>query len=297
MSNANEVSKQDGIEESKQSEPYDGFVCLKDEGKVPSILIVARSSNGTPKSWGVPSAYLAGEQEIWLAAYRAHTGDMRGDDEVQLLWARHVKTRFVPQSIPPTDAQIVESLPPQHRKNPDGEGAVQYIKNNRYFLKRAFHFTGYINDFLRAAPQSPTILSIGLDGFTCSAERLQQWLPTVPAFQLAILTRDEWLDVGQVESGGWWIVILTSEEINDALSNAPGARAEVLQLMEYWRELQHAKDMIRRSMRNRIGRAGRRADEDEDGMNEDGAGNSDSSSSENEDDVGLEGGNIDPRLL
>ncbi|KAH7088537.1 hypothetical protein FB567DRAFT_341405 [Paraphoma chrysanthemicola] len=226
----------------------DNFVVLKSNTREKlHILAVARSSYKTPSTWGKPSIFLEQKRSKWLSVYRTHTGDNVTENQMQTLWANHMKTRYVPHCSPFT----VEELRSFLLRRSDASEITRDVKRRS---RRAVRFSIVIRDFLFAASVNPAILSIGLDGFTCNAELLQQWLPTVPPFRYVIITMQEVMGIGQVEVDEYWIVVLDSGELEDAISGDPNARPELQELLERWKDLQNTKNGIARNFSNRIGR-------------------------------------------
>jgi hypothetical protein len=233
--------------------PMCGFTSIR-ESKTPSILIVTRSSSYSPKTWGVPSLFLKQKLSEWLAAYQIVSGDTRTEDEVQAIHQNQTRTRFIPISSKLTDKGLLH-----HSLTSSADTA--FMHKLRAQGKRALYFSTMIHDFLCRAREAPTIISMGLDAFTCNVELLQQWLPDQPPFQFVIMTPKECDGLGQVEADEFYVAIFESTAIQEALSGRAGADPRIVRLLERWDDLHSLKQNLH--LRNRLGRYYPSVDNDE----------------------------------
>ena len=97
-----------------------------------------------------------------------------------------------------------------------------------------------------AAGITPTLLSVGLDGWACDERRLLPWLQT-SSLTFDLVIRMNGLDFGmrdtyvqQIGSVYWASYHL--DEIKEALESGPGSDPKTDELIACWKTLQSGKD-------------------------------------------------------
>jgi hypothetical protein len=226
----------------------------------PGILIIARSSDKSPRAWGeTPFDFLlAHKKASWYAAYQQVTGDTRSIACTQLLYGFATRTKFVP-ILDPVSKEFIAGLIPSF----DDTNRKQLDRFTRMHtsLSIAHQFTSHVSGFLQGAGPSPVVISIGVDGFTCNADRFKEFLDRMPRFRLVILHHTQLEGLGQVETDvetiegakTFFVSVFDTSDMKDALYGSTDVPGEVMALLAAWNQLQDTKDNIGGLARGRNG--------------------------------------------
>lgn len=198
------------------------------------VVIVGRSSAFPPKAWAMGTSSHHEGLPIWgdcvLRHFAAYTGAKFSNAVLHA--SSHTRTRFMPApTVDNSTAQATEDL--------------------RWHVRRAFFFTKSILHDIKnanAAGITPTLLSVGLDGFTCNTRALQTWLHEQGTITFDIVFRLKALDYGMtrddvVEHGSVYWASCSSDALRSALNGgiSDSTLARILASMD---KLQGIKDAL-----------------------------------------------------
>lgn len=217
------------------------FPSNSDKNERPSVIMIARTSgNYVPKSWSGGFSTLAEGLQSWGAAHLANYRRLFSDERSAVLHVGvNVKTAYLPTSIS-VNAHLT----------PDMDAST------KSGWRRAHKFTDHIAEDLQAAPNRPTIINIGSDGFSCNTGLLQPFLERVVSLDMVIRHNfisyrngnGPSLDPTLLSVDGlcWWKAY-RSEDILQRLKGSLPSRGlrEIDELIAWWDEQQHRKDLRR----------------------------------------------------
>ncbi|KAH7075822.1 hypothetical protein BKA63DRAFT_413147 [Paraphoma chrysanthemicola] len=214
-----------------------------DETEVPSIIIVARSSSTAPDGWKAGMGTFDDGLPVWgrkiLEHYVAYSRTTAVGKAI-LHAAANAKTRHIPAAD-------------------EKDSHLELSETLRWEKHVAWKFTQAITDDIIAANEAgvePILLSVGIDGFTCSTKMLEPWLSRGHVrFRLAL--RLTTLDYGITDShidlhhkvywGNYDVnVILKHLQDNSAADD------KTHELIQAWKLLQYAKDNCAKAGRNTV---------------------------------------------
>jgi hypothetical protein len=207
-------------------------------GQDASVIIVGRNSGGsTPTGWFAGKETLEEGIPIWA---QPHLDDYRRlfDDQrrAKVVAGVRVRSAFVPS--PPAAGFVLPT---------DSDG----LKGDK---RRAIKFTETVEGSVKRASDTPTIVSIGADGFACASSLIKDFLERNKPFRLVcrfhiIKTPNTTNSLSLTEAlltkkgDGWWRVY----ESKDILQRLRGAsnfadKIAVDELVAWWNRLQVGKD-------------------------------------------------------
>jgi hypothetical protein len=203
------------------------------EDGMPSIMIVARSSNKAPKQWYQGEEKLVDGLPSWIEPQLADYRRIFNDKRPAVLNAGHLmKTMVYPA--------------PKTREEAENPGNPQYVRDH----KRISHeFTRNITDDLEATKENdPVVISIGADGWGCKLTLIKAYLERIPPFRLIIrfpfiedhdiLLSEEYLTK---DRDVWWGEY-KSDAILRRLTVGSSDGVAVDELVSYWAHIQTRKD-------------------------------------------------------
>ncbi|PVH95816.1 hypothetical protein DM02DRAFT_659792 [Periconia macrospinosa] len=154
----------------------------EDSGLASTTIIVARSSNTKPKSWGINTSTEAALKlfgSTALSSYKTVFPHSTASEDTSVILARaELPSKYTPF----VDEEVPRSLPDKD---------VQQLQRSR-------RFTQLLQKHLQASASRPTIISVGLNGWTCCIHKMLQFLqlPTTPPFTFVLAVKESQLRYG-----------------------------------------------------------------------------------------------------
>ena len=200
----------------------------------PDVIVIGRASASPPKSWAMGTANIKQGLPTWGDQIVRHLAVWRGakPSAVVLHASPFVRTRYMP--APSYDSSTAEEK-----------------EDLRWHVRRAFYFTkAILADIKKAniAGITPTLLSVGLDGFTCNRKALSAWLEVNEDIDFEVVFRFRSLNYGMqeehvdVHANVYWAAF-SSDALRKAL-NGDQSDQRLVQVLESMDKLQGIKDAM-----------------------------------------------------
>lgn len=198
-------------------------------GIAPSVIVVARASALAPKGWAAGTSSIEEGLPIWADQILRHYAAMCGEkfSSAVLHASAFVRTRYMPAPAQDNStAEVNEDL--------------------RWHVRRAHFFTQAILADIKAANAIgvvPTILSVGLDAFTCNTKAIRAWLRENQGIDFTLVLRLNNLDYGitdeylTLHSNVHW-----GSYRSDSIRTGDVSDKSLMELMGAWDKLQGIKD-------------------------------------------------------